>query len=314
MLKQLHQLSQLKDLDSTQAQLQQRDSQRHSAAQTLYAQAQDLLRTYNHSLDKQTLKQCMLVLTECIRASRSYPEPYLLLSYIYLALRLPQLALRYLRVVDHLQPKHPLLPKLKQAISEGFQAPVVRRMNPRGSRDDGFALLDLESVDYDALYDEVDAQIAREIEATMNIPMPVRPTASEALIAELQGYRTNLEQNLNLISGQLDVLDQEIDCARLRSKVRLIETRWRQLLAMEEHSRQFLELGQRLRSAQADVWVEMAADEPSEASLERFLDQCDAFADLLDELSGKGLDISELEGEYSLLTDNITQLQERLDS
>lgn len=310
-LSQLGQLSQLKDLTSAKNQIQQRDQQRQGAAQTLYAQAQELLKTYNRTQDKQTLKQCMLLLTECIRASRSYAEPYILLAFIYQALGLPQLALKYLRVADHLKTDNPLLAKVKEAVATGYKAPVV----PIGKSSPGsFALVDLDEVDFDALYDEVDDQIAREIEAVMNIPIPVRPTASETLIQELQGYRSNLEQTLELLGGQLEVLEQEIDCARLRSKLRLIETRWRQLLGMEEHCREFLALKKSLYRTQEQVWMELTEDTPSEANLEKFLDQCDGFADQLDGLSSKGFDITELESEYTSLADSITQLQERLDS
>ncbi|PKL76148.1 MAG: hypothetical protein CVV27_11765 [Candidatus Melainabacteria bacterium HGW-Melainabacteria-1] len=316
MLKQLNQLSQLKqlnqlgDLKEAQSILQQRDSQRYGAAQTLYTQAQDLLGAYNRSLDTQTLRQCMLVLTECIRASRSYPEPYLLLAYIYHALRLPQLALRYLRVVSHLQSDHPLLLKLQQAITDGYEAPLVQRK----SSSSGFALLDLEEVDYDALYDEVDAHIAREIRTVMDIPLPVRPQGSEELIADLQSWRVGIEQTLELLGSQLEVIEQEIDCGPLRSKLRLIENRWRQLTAMEEHSRQFLNLRQAMFFELALVQAEADQDHPSEQQLEGFLDHCDAWADQLDTLSSRGLDISELESEYARLVEAVTQLQERLDS
>lgn len=313
-LSQLSQLSQLKDLRSAKEQIQQRDQQRHGAAQTLFAQAQELLKTYNHNHDKQTLKQCMLTLTESIRASRSYADPYILLAFIYLSLGLPQLAIKYARVADHLKSGNPLLPKVKEAIANNFKAPTVKLGIGGKAKKNDFTLIDFENVDYDALYDEVDAQIAKEIENVMNIPMPVRPTASEKLIEELVGHRTALEGTLELLSGQLEVIEQEIDCARLRSKLRLIETRWRQLLAMEEHCRQFLALRKSLFRAQEMVWVELADPEPSETNLEKFLDQCDGFADQLDELQTKGLDITELETEYTNLSESITQLQERLDS
>lgn len=305
----LSQLSQLKDLRSAREQIQQRDQHRQGAAQTLYAQAQELLAAYNRDHDKQTLRQCMLALTEAIRAARSYDEPYLLLGFIYLSLGLPQLALKYVRVADHLQSRHPLLPKLKAAIAEGYQAPVVAT---GGKAKGDFSLIDFDQIDYDALYDEVDAQIGREIEAVMNLPIPVRPKASSSLIAQLAEFRTGLEGTLEVLSGQLEIVEQEIDCARQRSKLRLIETRWRQLLAMEEHCRQFLALRKSIQRVQEEVWIELA--DPHEDRLETYLDQCDGFADELDALSSKGLDISELEAEYNTLTDSITQLQERLDS
>lgn len=308
---QLNPLGQLKDLKSAQSQVSQRDTQRQGAARTQYDQATELLKVYNRTLDKQTLRQCMLLLTECIRTSRSFPEPYILLGYVYHALRLPQLALKYLRVAEHLQRDNPTLIKLKQAILEGHQAPVVSRRKPGGS---AFELLDLENVDHDALYDELESLIAREVQTAMDIPVPVRPTASKDVIAELTGYQGSLEQVLELVNTQLEIVEEEIDCAPLRSRLRLIESRWRQLTTLIEQCRNALELQRALLTAMSDIQIELFEPAPSEARLETFLDLCDAFADKIDEIDSKGLNISALKADYEALAEGINQLQDRLDS
>lgn len=311
MFQQLNAMNQLKELKSVQAQMGQRDQQRLGAAKTQYTQAQELLKAYNRSLDKQTLRQCMLLLTECIRASRSYPEPYILLSYIYQALGMTQLALKYLRVAEHLQPGHATVAKIRQAILEGFQAPIVKRSKPGGS---AFQLLDLEELDYDALYDEVDESIAREVRVAMDIQIPVRPQASKELIAELEAHQQSLLQTLELLNSQLEVIEQEIDCNPLRSRLRLIESRWRQIVSMQELCRDFLGMKGTLLSLLTDVQMELFEAQPAEQKLESFLDQCDAIADKLDHFSEKGFQLAELQQDYDLLTEAITQLQDRLDA
>ncbi len=309
-LNQNNSFGQLKDLKTAQGQISQRDTQRQGAARTQYQQAEELLKAYNRNLDKQTLRQCMLLLTECIRTSRSFPEPYILLAYIYHALQMPQLAMKYLRVAEHLQRNHPTVIKLKQAILDGFQAPVVAR---RKSSSSGFQLHALEEVDYDDLYDELESLIAKEVQAAMNLPIPVRPEASKDLIQELKQHQDALEQTLDLVNGQLEIVEQEIDCAPLRSRLRLVESRWRQLATLSEQAQTGLELQRAIMTAMSDVQIEMFEPSPSEARLESFLDQCDAFADQIDMIESKGLGIVALKQDYEALVEGITQLQDRLD-
>jgi len=297
----------LKTLKAAQSQLVQRDDMRLQTARTQYSQAQALLQEYNRSLDKATLKQAMLLLTGCARMARSYAEPYLLLAYIYLALRLPQLSLKYLRVAQHLGSQDPLLGKIQAALQSGFQAPSVKRQNNKAQAHFGAA-----DTDYDALYEEVQGLLVREVRAAMDIPLPAGPTANPERLNALHRAGHHLSESIALIQGQLELLDQEMDCSELYRKLRNLESRLRLLTQILEGSEQCVALMQTLNGLAQRV--QTALLNPSEMDLETFLDQCDSIADQLDGFTAKGWQIAELEAVYQALIDQITLLQDKLDS
>lgn len=297
----------LKTLKAAQNQLVQRDDMRLQTARSQYSQAQALLQEYNRSLDKATLKQAMLMLTGCVRMARSYADPYLLLSYIYLALRLPQLSLKYLRVAQHLGSQDPLLGKIQVALQSGFLAP---RVNVQGSQ--RLAPVLSGETDYDALYEEVQGLLVREVRAAMDIPLPAGPTSNPERLNALHRAGHNLSESIALIQGQLEVLDQEMDCSELYRKLRNLESRLRLLAQILEGSEQCVALMQTLNGLAQRVQVALVT--PTEQDLEIFLDQCDSIADQLDGFTARGWQITELEAVYQALIDQITHLQDKLDS
>lgn len=301
---------QLKTLKAAQRELEQREEMRLQAARNQFAQAQALLQEYNRNPDKNTLRQCMLQLTGCVSMMRSYPEPYLWLAYIYLVLGLPQLSLKYLRVAQHLGCQDPLLAKIQAALQNGFQAPRVKRAGaathsqtpPQG----------LAETDFDALYEEVLGVIQTEMRAAMDIPLPLGPTADPGILTPLYRAGNRLSESISLIQGQLDLLDQEMECSELFRKLRGLESRQRMLAQLLEASEQCQALLQTMQGLSQRV--SEALLQPSEVALERFLDQCDSIADQLDAFSAQGWAITELEVVYQNLIDQITLLQEQLDS
>ncbi|MGE3726759.1 MAG: hypothetical protein AB7I41_14460 [Candidatus Sericytochromatia bacterium] len=302
----------LKTLKAAQSQLVQRDDMRMQAARSQYSQAQALLQEYNRSPDKTTLKQCMLLLTGCVRMQRNYAEPYLLLAYIYLALRLPQLSLKYLRVAQHLGSQDPLLGKIQAALQKGFQAPRVQTSRGKIQASQRLSAAFSEETDYDALYEEVQGLLLREVRAAMDIPLPAGPTANPERLNALHRAGHQLSEAIELIQGQLEVLDQEMDCSELYRKLRSLESRLRLLASILEGSEQCVALMQTLNGLAQRV--QTALMNPSEQDLETFLDQCDSIADQLDGFTAKGWQIAELEAVYQALIDQITLLQDKLDS
>jgi hypothetical protein len=243
----------LKTLKAVQNQLSERDSQRHSAARNQYSQAQSLLQEYNRSLDKQTLKEAMLLLTGCVRLARGFAEPYLLLSYIYLALKLPHLSLKYLRIAQNIGTPNPLLKKIQLALQTGFIAPSERtsKSNP------AWQIQNLQELDYDALYEEMQGLISTEIRAAMEIELPIGPTANPDVLNHLHRAGHSLSGTLELIQNQLDLIEQEIDCGELRIKLRMLESRLRILAQLLENSEQFVAVQERMNELNQRVLTEM---------------------------------------------------------
>ncbi|PIQ23230.1 hypothetical protein COW36_18960 [bacterium (Candidatus Blackallbacteria) CG17_big_fil_post_rev_8_21_14_2_50_48_46] len=299
-------LNNLQDLKAAQNRLVQRDDQRQTAARNQFEQARALLQEYNRSLEKQILREVMLMLIGCIRLSRSFPDPYLLLAYIYLSLRLPHLSLKYLKVAEHLQKEHPQIAKLKQALQTNFQAPLVRKNQP------GFQIQNLGEQDFDALYEEVLDQVKTEMRSAMEFPLPMGPTCDRSLLAQLHRSGNALSENLVLLQSQIEVLDQEIDCTELRRRIQPLESRVRLIAQVCEQSEQFISLEDMMR--QSIQHIEMDLEKTNDQHLEIWLDQCDGFADQLDHFSQKGWEIAPLELTYQNLLELLTALQEKLDS
>lgn len=306
----------LTGLQSVQKRLDERDHRQQARVSDSYAIACGRLEQYKLTGEPQLVRQAMQQLVETIKLSRKYPEPYLLLAYLYYGLKLPQIAVRYLRAAEEIAPDSRFLKDLKLLFSQGKGIPLIERQTA-GPQKTAVTTAKVEP-DYDALYDEMYSYIKDEVRNALEMATPPRPSFAPEDLKALEEQAGHLKQVLNFCRDQLEIIGQDIDPSELEQLLKPIRMREQQVRRMLANCYQFAELNQQIQGQRQQVQTliqQSRAHLPvSSGQLDTLLDGCDAVADQLDAITDKGIAIHSLEQPYQALVTEITLLQDLIDS
>ncbi|PKL75634.1 MAG: hypothetical protein CVV27_14350 [Candidatus Melainabacteria bacterium HGW-Melainabacteria-1] len=269
--------------------------------------------------DLDLLKLACRQLIQAMKANSLDDRPCLALAYTFLLIEDYETAGEYLGLAREIDRNNPLnaalgetMAELKRLPDETEQKiPVLAEIPSTGEA----------ALDYDALYDEVEASIVKQVHALMQQPPP-KPSLNPTQVKQLEHLYQQLQNNHQAICRQIAVVDREIDVSELRVKLKPFEASLQRyekaLLASEQLKSLRNELDQELQKIEQASQTADAATDPGdipvlEQTLESLLDHCDAYADQLDALHTSGVEISAIEPLYNNVLQNVEELRETLE-
>lgn len=312
----------LKELTSIQSQTARLSEQRHQRSQKQCQQGFSFLFQAEQEdfAHKNLLIQACDAFGEAIAQQRHSPDAYFGMAYVLFLLKDYPQALHYLVEAAQIDPEHSDTQTLLAKIKRLTQSPQGQGTHA----DHGLPFLSPEAeMDYDQLYDEVEALILEEVRALVS--SQTRPPVASLKAQEQAALQASMERQsyvLKQIRAQLEIVEQEIDTAELRFKLKTIER-------MRKRYQQALNISaemQRLQTGLTDLEARLpplskqieAAPNRSELTalegvLESITDRCDQFADCLDEMEQVNQPIHPLLEQYEEVVSKIENLNDLYD-
>ncbi len=334
------QLAQINQLKANQSQARAANSTRH--CERGFSNLAKALEAPTLKTQKPYLLAACDAFAEGIKFQRVNPEAYIGFAFVLVAINNPAKALGYVKEAQRLQPDHPdvapLLEAIQNKISQKAAQPsrsdaITRDGSLEGLNLAGSAALGLPAqaqtalasndVDLDELYDQTEIEIMTDIKLLMtqnllNPAISIQPAAQLKLaqqLMELQGRKHYFDQ-------QLKRIDQEIDTDELSLKLKPLEQAIRryekaldlskelaglsaEILAQDQLTQQIL---QEIRTS-----IEPADIPIVEENLEILLDQTDLFANRLDAYEAQGVQAQESIQAYNKLLKSVEELQDALE-
>lgn len=265
--------------------------------------------------DPELLAEACEYLLDAIRHNRNDPDPYIGMGYLLWLIGESAEAAPYLLEALHLDPGNSdatqLLELTRQPLATAPQpqAPPPIAVEPE--------------LDYDRLYDELEAYITREVQQLSALPPKAFAiTDQRERIERMERRFETLSQTQAEIQASLAAVEEEIDCSELRQKLRPFDVLLKRCGASLSRSWELIQLQEVIAGHSRWLQRELGRFEarngelPEDFSQERFealLGDCDALADQLDALEQEGLEAGELITAYERLAQQVTILQELLD-
>ncbi|PKL76480.1 MAG: hypothetical protein CVV27_10075 [Candidatus Melainabacteria bacterium HGW-Melainabacteria-1] len=242
---------------------------------------------------KHRLEQALAYFLTAIRLQRSNPEPYLAAAYLFLLVRDANRALSYIKCVRELQPDHPELPQWLAFFDHSGKVPLEPPP----------------AADADRLHDALQQQI----QALAKHLRPPTPSPDPVTLRSLQQEQAGLRQQLQDFNLRCDALDQELDTGDLRQALLPLEGHLAQLQSAIEAVFKQVQLQHALERLLENVRKQLTQPIKEPSLLEKTLDQCDFYADQLDQLEADGYSIAALKVHYIRVIRAVEAWQEALD-
>lgn len=277
-------------------------------------------------------------LTKALQRDRKNPDYYCALAYLCVLVKDFRTAHRYLDtlalfspdesdaqfLMDYLRFRAPeLFPEESQenplaALLEQNQAQEESPENT-GERPAQAQSKPDPDMDYDQLYEKVEAQIYQRLRSYMQLHLPsMSVDANEIKI--LEGHEERLSILILELHEKLRILEQDMDVSELTQNLRPLEQQLSRIRAILDLSRRTRKLKVGLSRLTRDVMEthkqcdkRELSNQAFESKLEVYLDRCDALADQLDELENAGHGIQAMEKPYERVISLIESLQEKID-
>jgi tetratricopeptide (TPR) repeat protein len=295
----------LKELSLQSQKLQSRNQLRQDDGKAEYHKAVGYLKVYISQPNRDMLLLAIQALMQASRLNRSNPMPYVLLGRLYWSMGLTELALRYLKASQFLAPDLPAVRELRELLTTG--------QKPDTLSDEASPVGDSEETDFDALYDELEKMIQTELQFVMGMNLDLKPSTEPDWIAALDEHLKRLRQSSMLISENLHLVDLEFDTSELKQLFRPVEKRLKQLENLSIQTQKISDLLTQILSTLALVDAQLNHSNFGETHLESILDQCDGFADQIDDFQSQGYSISSLEIQYEALVAKMEIWQDKID-
>ncbi len=261
-------------------------------------------------VDKAPLKQAMRLFIQAARQKRRYVEPYVGLAYLSLLIEQREVAKKYLTTALQIEPNNEDALRLQSYLTE----------EPEALPEEGLKLPELDDLDPDQLYDQLEQTLFGLIRELMKMPPPLATLEPDALEA-LQKQTDELESQAQTYDKQIQSLEREFDTSELRRRIRPLEAMLKRAQKALEASEKMVQIQsqiQGLLQTVKNISARLAQPTPellqrTENELESLMDSCDWAADQLDALEEQGHDISPLAHSYHVLTAIIEQIRDSLD-
>lgn len=261
-------------------------------------------------VDKAPLKQAMRLFIQAARQKRRYIEPYVGLAYLSLLIEQREVAQKYLTTALQIEPNNEDALRLQSYLTE----------EPEALPEESFKLPELDGLDPDQLYDQLEQSLFGLIRELMKMPPPLATLDPDSLEA-LKKQTDELESQAQTYDKQIQSLEREFDTSELRRRIRPLEAMLKRAQKALEASEQMVQIQsqiQGLLQTVRNISARLAQPTPellqrTENELESLMDSCDWAADQLDALEEHGHDISALAHSYHVLTAIIEQIRDSLD-
>lgn len=320
------------DLSAIQALNTAHQEQRHQRADGLCQSGFEALQQAfeNPSEQKALLQTACEHFGSAIQTSRSHLEAYLGMAYLLLVIRDFQRALDYLKEARRLCGSDPDLQAMLHYLQE-LRAQPEKEETPKPPLlpQLGAHSLSLEAQEDLAL--KLEQMIVQAVQALMTEP-PL-PTAPAHLPTELKVFQQRYQhwqEVLAELKTNLQRLAEHYDNLSLEQKLQPLETILHRYLRFIQVSRDVIQLEGKMRQedhqVQDDLKVLEELENTSQNStseppryhdlgqeLEHFFDDCDRYADLLDDLDTQGYQMAEVIDVYEDLVADVERLRDRLD-
>lgn len=260
--------------------------------------------------DKVALKQASEQLIRAIQYGRQNVPAYVAMSYLLILLDDQMMAIRYLNEAKRIEPDN-----------EDVQNLIEFVKNPKSGQDEDDEAFGSEAMGDggeagDALYEEVRALIDRELEQLQGIRW--EPALTPQAFRQVEEHLMHLEEVRKKLDEQLMELEFEMDTSALRQRARPLEESVQKLAGLRKVSHQMLrtlqEMQTQIDAVQQDVQCFIVSSPELEQKLEHYLDECDRFADVLDQTEEQGYSIAAFEDKYNQLVGAVEQFQDLLDA
>ncbi len=258
--------------------------------------------------DKESLKEASKLLMRSIQYGRQNAEPYIAMGYLMILLGDMPNAVRYLGEARRVDPDN---------------TDVIQLINflqrPAGSQDDEDAL---DKPDFGEGNEEIEQNYERvqkliiELNQKSN-QLPTAPAFGPQEFRVLEETHQFLELNLQEAYQLLEALELDLDVSSLSQQLRPVEQALQQTAQLRRISGRVIRMQQQMmakeQEIQAEIGVLIGATAELNQRLEDYLDQCDLFADQLDEVDELGHGIAPLEPYYNKLVATVESFQDYID-
>lgn len=265
--------------------------------------------------DKESLKQASEGFIRAIQYGRQNVDAYVGMAYLLILLGDHVMAVRYLNEGRRIDPRNQDI----LTLTDYVQNPDAYAAESAPEDDFSLVALDGEESDDDlgdALFEEVQALINEQLAQLRHLrwDLALTPPAFKAL----EDQYASLDQARAALNEKLAELELDFDTASLRQQLRPLESAIKKLQGLRQASSRLLRTQHEIKTlteqVQQDVSLCLGPSAAMEQKLEKYLDECDRFADLLDQTETQGYSIALLEPVYARLVSTVEQLQDLLDA
>lgn len=327
--------SQLQGLKSSANQLAK---QRMGTADSLYRQGILELQKFQKELHPQYFKKAFECFSRALQRSRTQPQSYNAMAYLWILLEDYSTALKFLQAQEqscksaanaqplilYLQKKATwLFPELVQKANSIEENPkpediIMAQEILSPPVPQKFQTAEL-TLDFEALYERVEKKIYSSLKMLMQLQLPDFTYDSQEF-KKIKVYQEKHQNDCLELTDRIRFLEQELDVTGLEQNLKNLEIYLQRIdvcLNRSKKARRTRRGMLTLNTEISDILKELRKNPQSfvaaENKLEELLDQCDAFADVIDEFDEAGLDVSILENTYNKLVAGLETLQDRLD-
>jgi tetratricopeptide (TPR) repeat protein len=278
-----------------------------------------------HPLErKKILLETFDFFTQSLSAQRSHPNSYIGIAFILILIGKPVKALSYIKEAQRLAPNHPdiqiLLEMIQRIPKQGVASPTTQqRLQPSFSpRED-----QLEEIDFDNLYDQLEAMIITEVRLMLqDAGSQPKPSCEEKELKGLERRLSALRQKYQTICEQLKILEIEFDTCELEGQLKPFKVSLDRIKQVVIVSQDLIQLKKKIQEQNQLTLVlidevksnlEIEDVPVVQENIEILLDQCDLYADKLDESEEKKYPVQALILHYQDLVGHVETLQEEFD-
>lgn len=319
-------MSLLNQISSLQEQSAQLSSRRHQEAEEDLIFGTLCLEKFESTgfREAELLKEACRRFIHSIQCNSRDIRPHLALIYLFTLIEDYDTAQIYVASAQAIDVEHPFLAALQEFVREArrqSQLEAQQAARAASAPPAGTATDQPQEIDYDALYDRIEAAIPMLVRKASQL-VPPDPSLQSLHIEELQQHLAQLEDKQKQILAQIKTVEEEIDAEELRTALQPLHVslqRLQQNLGFSQQMRRlYKELRNQLNMVEQVCTEAQKTSEPDdlpilEENVEALLDQCDQFADRLDELEQQKVNIDELLKYYQRLVSEVESFQDLVD-
>lgn len=273
---------------------------------------------------KTLLMDAFDLFVKALSSQRTQPEPYIGIAFVLILIGNFTKATKYVKEAQRLAPKHPdvalLFEMIKNLQLKGrIPAPTSPQTTIRPSKTEN----KIERLDYDELYDQLEMQIITEVRLMMQDSQAIpSPTCEERQFKKLKEQYTSLLNLYENIQRQCQIVEQEIDISDLEKQLKPFTINLARFENALKISNDLLQLNENLctqldkvNTLLAEIKEYQRAEDLliAEENLEILLDNCDLYANQLDEAESKKYRVQILLNLYENMIAQMESLQDLLD-
>jgi tetratricopeptide (TPR) repeat protein len=273
---------------------------------------------------KTKLMDAFDLFVKALSSQRTQPEPYIGIAFVLILVGNFTKATKYVKEAQRLAPKHPDVAILFEMIQDlQLKARIPAPTSPQTTIRPSKTEIKIERLDYDELYDQLEMQIITEVRLMMQDSQAIpSPSCEEQQFKKLKEQYASLLNLYENIQRQCQIVEQEIDISDLEKQLKPFTinlARFENALKISNDLHQLKEnlctqLDQ-VNTLLAEIKEYQRTEDLliAEENLEILLDNCDLYANQLDEAESKKYRVQILLNLYENMIAQMESLQDLLD-